>query len=69
MQGNGAPDFPAMQRRMEKGVNDTELTKTIWYKQMKPNTYIKGERHKGAIKALDSSCASKEPHGCHEQNP
>lgn len=31
MQGNRAPHFPAMQRRMEKGVADTQLKKTIWY--------------------------------------
>lgn len=65
--GSGAPGFPAMQR-MEKRVDDIKLTKTIWYKQIKPNTHIQSERHKDVI-THDSSCVRKEPHGLCEQNP
>ena len=43
-------------------MDDTELTQTIWYKQVKPNTHVTGGRHKDAIKAHASSCVSKEPH-------
>lgn len=66
--GSGAPVFPAM-RRVEKRVDDAKLTKTIWYKQIKPNSHIQSEKHKDVITAHDSSCIRKEPHRRCEQNP